>query len=57
MTITISNLRYSLLGMPRLDRPAQMTDGVVEIFMFGPLLCSGVALLFAGKAEDEEEES
>lgn len=37
-----------LFGAPRADAPVAMTDGVVEIFVLGPLLAGGIALLCAG---------
>ncbi len=48
-----------LFGVPRAARPLEMTDGVVEIFVLGPLLASGIALLRVrndGDDTDEEEE-
>ena len=44
-----------LIGVPQLDRPTQMTEGVVEVFLFGPLLCSGVALLSTKPSEEDGE--
>jgi hypothetical protein len=46
-----------LFGAPRVSKPSEMTDGVVGIFVLGPLLASGIALLWAGKKNEDPEDA
>ena len=48
-----------LFVVPRAARTLEMTDGIVEIFVLGPLLASGIALLCVrddGYDTDQAEE-